>query len=108
MGLANDGIILVGVAVGWLVTYSYSTLHHNTPSLNAVYAYTMIYNVRLDVEGLSGPTFLLMLKEAELLNPSQETVSDSEPNLAYKSSSWIVLERPAVWQVTILDGGTAM
>ena len=68
VGLANDGIIVVGVAVGWLVTYLYSRSHHNITSLNAVYAYTMIHNVRSDVEVLSGPTFLM--KEAELLNAS--------------------------------------
>jgi hypothetical protein len=64
--LADVGFLVVGVAVGWLVTYSRS--HHNITSLNAVYAYIMTYNVRSDVKGLSGPTF--SLAETEVLDAS--------------------------------------
>jgi len=66
VGLADDGIVVVGVAVGWLVTYSRS--HHNITSLNAVYACTMTYNMRSDVEGLSGPTF--SFADTEILDAS--------------------------------------
>jgi hypothetical protein len=80
--------------------------HHNITSLNAVYAYIMTYNVRSDIEGLSGPTF--SLAEYEALDASKEEIAGSEPNLAYKSASPMVLVLPVVRQVTMLDGGTAM
>ena len=92
VGVADVGVLVVGVAVGWLVAYSRS--HHNITSLNAVYAYIMTYNVRSDIEGLSGPTF--SLAETEALNASLEKISGSEPNLAYKSASPIVPVLPIV------------
>ena len=92
VGLADVGFLVVGVAVGWLVAYSRS--HHNITSLNAVYAYIMTYNVRSDIEGLSGPTF--SLAEYESLDASKEEISGSEPNLAYKSASPMVLVLPVV------------
>jgi hypothetical protein len=62
VGLADVGFLVVGVAVGW------PRSHHNITSLNAVYAYIMTYNVRSDIEGLSGPTF--SLAETEILDAS--------------------------------------
>jgi hypothetical protein len=71
VGFLVLGFLVVGFAVGFLVegvAVGWPKSHHNITSLNAVYAYTMTYNVRSDVKGLSGPTF--SLAETEVLDAS--------------------------------------
>ena len=75
------GLMVVELAVGLLVVYSRS--HRNSTSMIGVNAYTMTYNVRSDVEALSGPTASLV--EPPLLKASYELNVGWEPNLAYKS-----------------------
>jgi hypothetical protein len=88
-------MIEVYVSPGVSCWLAYSRLHHNITLVNAVYAYTMIYNMCLDVEGLSGPTF--SLAEIERLVASyEESVTGSEPNLTYISASLITLVLPFV------------
>jgi hypothetical protein len=54
----------VGFDIGLLVVY----LHHNSTSMNGLYAETMTYNVQSDAEAMSGPTNSLV--EAPLLKAS--------------------------------------